>query len=261
MDFETIKLDRGGGVARLTFNRPQRRNAFIVKMHQEMHLALDAATSDPATRLLTITGAGSAFCAGQDLAERDASTADIDLGANIEQYYNPLIRRLVSLPFPYLCAMNGVAAGAGVGIALAADLCIARRSARFVQAFAAIGLVPDAGSSWHLPRTVGMARAMGFTLLGESLSADRAADWGMIWRAVEDDQFDAEIHRVEQQLATGPTRGLVLAKQALRAALSQPLESQLEMERDGQRAAGRTRDYREGVTAFKEKRQAGFLGR
>jgi len=248
------------GVARLTLNRPEQLNAFTVRMHAEVAQALTEVETDRRIRVLLITGAGRGFCAGQDLSERNVESGPLDLGANIEAYYNPLVRRLTALPVPVVCAVNGVAAGAGVNLALACDMVIARRSARFVQAFSAIGLVPDAGGTWSLPRAIGQARALGFVLGGEPLTADQAQAWGMIWKAVDDDQFDAEVDRLLVKLAAGPTKGLAAAKQAIRSASTATLSQQLDLERDLQRACGLTDDYREGVTAFKQRRPARFIG-
>lgn len=260
MEQQATLFTTQAGVARLTLNRPDQLNAFTLRMHAEVAQALAHVETDRGIRVLLITGAGRGFCAGQDLSERDVDAGPLDLGANIEAHYNPLVRRLAALPVPVVCAVNGVAAGAGVNLALACDLVIARRSARFVQAFSAIGLVPDAGGSWSLPRAVGQARALAFVLGGEPLTADQAQAWGMIWKAVDDDQLDAEVERLVHQLAAGPTKGLAAAKQAIRAAATSTLSEQLDLERDLQRACGRTDDYREGVTAFKQRRAARFTG-
>jgi len=260
MDRQATLFEITDGIARLTLARPEQLNSFTVQMHAEVLSALDAVADEPSARVLLITGAGRGFCAGQDLGERKVDAGPLDLGANIEKYYKPLIQRLVAVRVPVVCAVNGVAAGAGVNIALACDIVIARRSAKFVQAFSAIGLVPDAGGTWFLPRAVGQARALGFTLTGEALSADRAEAWGLIWKAVDDERFDDEVEALVRRLANAPTRGLELAKRAIRGAQFATLDEQLDCERDSQRTCGLTDDYREGVTAFKEKRPARFTG-
>jgi 2-(1,2-epoxy-1,2-dihydrophenyl)acetyl-CoA isomerase len=214
-------------------------------------------------RAVLLTGAGRAFCAGQDLSTRKVSpgAAPIDLAVSLGNYYNPLVRRLRELPKPVVCAVNGTAAGAGANIALACDLVIAARSASFVQAFSKIGLLPDSGGTWFLPRLAGSARAMGLALLGERLSAEDAAAWGLIWKVVDDDALATEATAIAKQLATGPTTGYGLIKQALLASATNSLDAQLELERDLQRKAGFSEDYREGVTAFLEKRKPVFKGK
>ena len=261
MEFETIHFERGNGVARLILNRPERLNAFNVLMHQEVAAALDAVEADESLRVLLVTGRGRGFCAGQDLSERNVDDGPLDLGETTRTYYNPLVKRLVSLRIPTLCAVGGVAAGAGVSLALACDIVVARASAKFVQAFSSIGLVPDAGGSYWLPRMVGQARALGFTLLGQSLSARQAETWGLIWKAIDDDHFEVEVEGLVTQLAGAPTRGLNAAKAAIRAAARNTLEQQLELESASQFECGRTEDYKEGVRAFKERRPPQFTGR
>ncbi len=260
MSFSTILLDVAGGAYRLTLNRPDRLNAFTARMHEEVREALTRIEGDPAARVLLITGAGRGFCAGQDLAERDVSAGPLDLSQGPEHDYNPLARRLVALPVPVVCAVNGVAAGAGVNIAAACDIVVARKSAKFTQAFSAIGLVPDTGGTWHLPRLMGQARALGFTLLNETLSAEQAEAMGLIWRAIDDDAFEAEVEAIVARLAAAPTFGLASAKKALRAAWTSTLDEALDRERDMQRDCGLSPDYKEGVTAFKDKRKPGFTG-
>jgi len=251
------------GVATLTLNRPDCLNAFTAALHEELRGALDRAASDEAIRALLITGAGRGFCAGQDLSERrtDAGAPRRDLGQGIERYYNPLIRRLRSLEKPIIAAVNGVAAGAGAGLALACDIVIAAQSASFIEAFSRIGLVPDAGNTWFLPRLVGTARAMAMALTGEAVSAERAAAWGLIWKAVPDDALMTEARHLAQRLAQGPTRALGLTKRALNRSSTNGLDAQLDLERDLQREAGLGEDYREGVAAFLEKRPPRFTGR
>jgi 2-(1,2-epoxy-1,2-dihydrophenyl)acetyl-CoA isomerase len=261
MEFETICFERGDGIARLILNRPERLNAFNVAMHREVAAALDTIETDPSLRVLLIAGRGRGFCAGQDLSERKFDAGPPDLGETTRTFYNPLVKRLVSLAIPTLCAVGGVAAGAGVNLALACDIVVARSSAKFVQAFSSIGLVPDAGGSYWLPRMLGQARALGFTLLGQSLSARQAEAWGLIWRAIDDDQFEAQVEALLAQLAAAPTRGLSAAKRAIRAAAANTLEQQLELESASQFECGLTCDYREGVAAFQERRAPRFIGR
>ncbi len=259
MAFSTILFQIDRGAARLTFNRPEHMNAFSRQMHEEVLEALDSA--EGGARVLLITGSGRAFCAGQDLGERDMDAAHIDLGATVERYYNPLVRRITSLPIPVVCAINGVAAGAGVNIAMSCDIVIARKSARFVQAFGAIGLIPDAGGTWSLPRNIGLARALGYAMTGEAISAPDAAEWGLIWKAVDDEVFDETVEGLVSRLALAPTKTLALAKAAIRESFARSLEQQLTVERDAQRTCGESADYREGVRAFKEKRTPRFQGR
>jgi 2-(1,2-epoxy-1,2-dihydrophenyl)acetyl-CoA isomerase len=261
MNFETILFSVEDGVARLTLNRADRLNAFNVRMHTEVADALSRIESDAGARVLLITGAGRGFCAGQDLSERNVDAGPLDLGQTTGTYYNPLVRRLARLALPVVCAVNGVAAGAGVNIALACDIVLARKSAKFVQAFAAIGLIPDAGGTWSLPRLIGQSRALGFTLTGDTLSAEKAEQWGLIWKAVDDAQFDVEVKRLIEQLARAPTRSLAAAKLAIRGAATATLDQQLELERGLQRDCGLSEDYKEGVTAFKARRAPRFIGR
>ena len=260
MTFETILFDLSDGTARITLNRPDRLNSFNVRMHEEVATALSMIEADASVRVLLLTGAGRGFCAGQDLSERDVNAGPLDLGVATERYYNPLVRRFAALPLPVVCAVNGVAAGAGVNVALACDIVIARKSARFVQAFSTIGLIPDAGGTWVLPHLIGQARALGFTLTGAQLTAETAEAWGLIWKAVDDGQFDSEVAQLVGGLAAAPTKGLALAKRALRGALTSNLSAQLDLERDLQRECGLTDDYKEGVSAFKERRAGRFVG-
>lgn len=261
MHQETIRFSMDGGVARLTLNRPERLNAFTVQMHEEVATALDAVEASP-PRLLLLTGAGRGFCAGQDLADRAVAPGGepVDLGESVEKRYAPLIRRLVALSCPVVCAVNGVAAGAGASVALACDIVLAARSARFVQSFAGIGLVPDSGGSWHLPRLVGQARALGLALLGEPLAAETAAEWGLIWRCIDDDAFPTEVGALVARLATAPTRGLAETKRLIREGWGRGLSEQLDAERDAMRELGRSADYGEGVAAFMGKRKPVFRG-
>lgn len=262
MGFETIQFDTAGGVATLTLNRPDKLNSFTVRMHQEVRQAMDEVAGAADIRCLLITGAGRGFCAGQDLSDRAvAQTGDRpDLGASLETWYNPLIRGLRALPKPVVCAVNGVAAGAGANLAFACDIVLAARSAVFIQAFCKLGLVPDSGGTWILPRLAGHARAMGLALLGDKLPAEQAEQWGLIWRVVDDEQIMTEARALADHLATQPTRGLGLIKQAINASLANDLDTQLDLERDLQRQAGLTADYREGVDAFLNKRPPRFTG-
>jgi 2-(1,2-epoxy-1,2-dihydrophenyl)acetyl-CoA isomerase len=261
MSYQTIEFKLEAGVARLTLNRPERLNAFNIRMHTEVADALRQIEANATTRVLLLTGAGRAFCAGQDLSERDVNAGPLDLGESTGLYYNPLVRRLVALPLPVICAVNGVAAGAGVNIALACDLVLARRSAKFVQAFGAIGLIPDAGGTWSLPHLIGQTRALGFTLTGEALAADTAEQWGLIWKAIDDEAFDSEVERMVDRLAHAPTVSLAASKQAIRGAWCATLDEQLEIERALQRKCGLSEDYKEGVSAFKARRTPNFTGR
>jgi 2-(1,2-epoxy-1,2-dihydrophenyl)acetyl-CoA isomerase len=262
MSYQHILFDITGGVARLTFNRPDRLNSFNTVMHAEVREALNSAGSSGA-RVLVITGAGRGFCAGQDLGDRAVAPggAPADLGESIEKNYKPLVMALRSLPMPVIASVNGVAAGAGANIALACDLVIAARSASFVQAFSKLGLVPDSGGTWSLPRLVGNARALGLTLLGDKLPAEQAAQWGLIWRCVEDAELATVVEGLATQLAAAPTRGLARTKQAIYEGWDRTLEAQLDIERDYQRELGWTADYAEGVAAFTQKRSPQFTGR
>jgi 2-(1,2-epoxy-1,2-dihydrophenyl)acetyl-CoA isomerase len=247
----------------LTLNRPDRLNAFIAPMHHALRQALIEAERDPSCRAVLLTGAGRGFCAGQDLSERVVNDdgPPPDLGATLDALYNPLIRRLRAMPLPVVCAVNGPAAGAGANIALACDLVLAARSASFLQAFARIGLAPDAGGTFFLTRTVGPARARGLAMLAEPLSAEKAEAWGLIWKAVDDDALMEEAHATCAKLASGSAAALAAIKQGFEAASTNSLSEQLDVERDAQRRLGRAGDYREGVRAFLEKRPARFQGR
>lgn len=246
----------------VTLNRPDRLNSFGAGMHAKLLDALAAAEADKTCRALLLTGAGRGFCAGQDLSDVAATPGETpDLGATIETNYNPLVRKLRDLPMPVICAVNGVAAGAGANLAFACDIVLAARSAKFIQAFAKIGLIPDCGGSWLLPRLAGRARARGMALLAEPLTADQAESWGLIWKAIDDAALMDEAHRLAAHLATQPTAGLALIKQALDAAETNDLDRQLDLERDLQGRAGRTADYAEGVAAFFDKRTPRFTGR
>lgn len=261
--WETIQFEKADGVARLTLNRPDRLNSFNVQMHEEVRSVLDSVREDAECRVLVLTGAGRAFCAGQDLGDRavaPGATAP-DLGESIELRYKPLVLALSSLPKPVIAAVNGVAAGAGANIALACDIVIAAKSASFIQSFAKLGLVPDSGGTWSLPRLVGPARAIGLSFLGDKLPAEQAAAWGMIWRCVDDAELAPAVEQLARQLAVAPTRGLARTKEAIRTSGGRTLEQQLDLERDFQRELGYSADYAEGVAAFTEKRAPRFIGR
>ena len=261
--FETVRLDVADGVATLTLNRPDRLNSFTTAMHGEVRAAIDEVVRDPQVRCFVLTGAGRGFCAGQDLSDRAVAPGGtaVDLGASIERNYKPLVLALRRLPMPVVCAVNGVAAGAGANIALACDIVIAARSASFIQAFCRIGLVPDSGGTFFLPRLVGTARAMGLALTGDKLSAELAAAWGLIWKCVDDAELGTAADALVAQFAAGPTRGLAAIKESLQRSGANDLETQLDLERDMQRALGYGDDYREGVAAFVEKRPPKFTGR
>jgi 2-(1,2-epoxy-1,2-dihydrophenyl)acetyl-CoA isomerase len=263
MNYESIMFSSEGGIARLTLNRPDRLNSFTDAMHAEVRDALKKVGSDSTLRVLLLTGAGRGFCAGQDLADRAVAPGaePVDIGASIERNYKPLVLTLRALPIPVVCAVNGVAAGAGANIALACDIVIAAKSASFIQAFARIGLLPDAGGTYFLPRLVGSARAMGLAMLGEKLSAEQAAAWGLIWQCVDDAELAPTVDAMLQHFATAPTRGVAATKRALQLAAGNTLEAQLDVERDAQRELGRSDDYREGVSAFAAKRVPKFTGK
>src|SRR5258705_12149108 len=262
MTYETILFASADGVARVTLNRPDRLNSFTAKMHEELRDALAKAAADASVRVLLLTGAGRGFCAGQDLSDRAVAPGDaaVDLGESIENNFRPLVLALRNLPLPVVCAVNGVAAGAGANIALACDIVIATQSASFIQAFCKIGLIPDSGGTYFLPRLVGSARAMGLAMLGDKLSAQQAADWGLIWKCVDDAAFASHVDALLAQLAEAPTRGPAAIKRALHASEGATLEAQLDLERDLQRELGYSADYREGVAAFIAKRPPRFTG-
>ena len=262
MSYQNILFEVRDGIARLTLNRPERLNSFNSEMHAEVRAALASLPSSQA-RVLIISGAGRGFCAGQDLNDRAVApgAGPPDLAASIEQNYKPLVLSLRALPLPVIAAVNGVAAGAGANLALACDLVIAARSAVFVQAFAKLGLVPDSGGTWILPRLVGTARALGLAFLGDKLAAEQAAAWGLIWRCVEDGEFAGVVEDLARHFAAAPTRGLARTKQAIYEGLGRDLAAQLDIERDYQGELGRSSDYAEGVAAFAAKRVPRFTGR
>jgi len=262
MAYDNILFSSEGSVARITLNRPDRLNSFTQAMHADLRDALARVKSDATLRVLLLTGAGRGFCAGQDLSEGEVPPGKpIDIGGIIERSYKPLVLALRSLPMPVVCAVNGVAAGAGAHVALACDIVVAAKSASFIQAFCKIGLLPDAGGTYFLPRLVGSARARGLALLGDKLSGEQAAEWGLIWKCVDDDALTATVEALLRQLAAAPTRALAATKEALDAASGNTLEAQLNCERDLQQTLGRSADFQEGVAAFREKRPPRFSGR
>ena len=257
-----ILTSRDGAVVTITLNRPQRLNSFTRVMHDELRAALSTVEADRSVRALVLTGAGRGFCAGQDLADLCFEPGAVtDLAALIDQHFNPLVRRLQALPIPVIASVGGVAAGAGANLALACDLVLAARSASFIQAFAKIGLAPDSGGSWFLPQRIGMARALGLTLLGDKLPAEKAEQWGLIWQCVDDQDLAGESARLAQHLATQPTQALAAIKMALRVSVNHTLDAQLDLERDTQARLAQSDDYFEGVNAFLQKRAPHFTGR
>ena len=258
MTYETIQFEPGA-IARIRLNRPDRLNSFTAHMHEELR---DALANVGEARVVVLTGAGRGFCAGQDLNDRAVAPGQtVDLGETVEVSWNPLVRTLAALSQPVIARVNGVAAGAGASLAMACDLVIAARSAKFIQSFAAIGLVPDTGGSWHLTRHLGQARAMGLALTGDPLGAEQAADWGLIWKCVDDSELDATVDALADQLAAMPPLGLAAIKQMIRTSWDRSLDEELVLQRDEMRRLGFTDDYREGVAAFLEKRQPSFKGR
>jgi len=265
-NFETIELEISELCAILRLNRPDRLNSFNAQMHQEVRNALDlieAGQKDGSIRSVLITGAGRGFCAGQDLADSTvaASNTPPDLGMAVEKNYKPLVMRIRALELPVIAAVNGVAAGAGANIALACDLVFAAKSASFIQSFSKLGLIPDTGGSWILPRLIGSARAMGLALLGDKLSADQAEQWGLIWKCIDDEKLLDVAIECAKNLAKGPTFGYAQTKRAIWESSTNSLETQLNLERDLMTACGKSADYREGVAAFTEKRPAKFSGK
>jgi 2-(1,2-epoxy-1,2-dihydrophenyl)acetyl-CoA isomerase len=260
---ETVRASVEAGVLRLTLNRPDKLNAFNEEMHLALRVQIQRAHDDDGVRAVLLTGAGRGFCAGQDLGDRDPRKGGpaADLGRTLETFYNPTLRLIRQLEKPVICAVNGVAAGAGANIAFACDIVLAAKSAKFIQAFAKIGLIPDAGGSWSLARILGEPRAKALALTAEPVPAEKAADWGLIWKAVDDADLMAEATKLAESLAAGPTLGLGLTKRLIQAAATNSLDEQLDMERDLQQQAGHSADYAEGVTAFLEKRPARFTGK
>ncbi|MGO4475369.1 2-(1,2-epoxy-1,2-dihydrophenyl)acetyl-CoA isomerase PaaG [Massilia sp. 2TAF26] len=262
MTYESIQFTIADGIAVLTLNRPDRLNSFTKAMHGEVRDALDKLQADKTVRVLVLTGAGRGFCAGQDLNDRavEPGAPGVDLGESVEKYYAPLVTTLRTLPMPVICAVNGVAAGAGANLALACDIVLAAKSASFIEAFCKLGLIPDTGGTWVLPRLIGPARAMGLALLGDKLPAEKAEQWGLIWRCVPDEALMDEAMAMAEHFAKAPTKGLAFTKKAMLASWTNTLEQQLQLEAGMMRELGYSHDYREGVAAFIEKRQPHFKG-
>jgi 2-(1,2-epoxy-1,2-dihydrophenyl)acetyl-CoA isomerase len=255
---KTILFEQSHGIARITLNRPDRLNSFTKAMHAELR---DALANLGDARVVIVTGAGRGFCAGQDLNDRAVAPGEaVDLGETVEESWNPLVRALSTLPQPVIARVNVVAAGAGANIALACDLVVAAKSATFILSFSAIGLIPDSGGTWILPRLVGQARALGLALTGEPLAAEKAAEWGMIWKCVEDEALDGEVDALAARLAALPPLGLAAIKEMIRSSWQYSLGEELERQAGAMRRLGFTADYREGVAAFLEKRAANFTG-
>ena len=259
MAYETIIAERSGHVATITLNRPDRLNSFTRAMHGELR---DALANLGDARVVVLTGAGRGFCAGQDLNDRAVAPGEaVDLGETVEECWNPLVRTLAELPQPVIAKVNGVAAGAGASLAMACDIVIAASTAKFIQSFSALGLVPDTGGSWHLTRHLGQARAMGLALTGEPLDAPKAEEWGLIWKCVGGEWLDEETDKLAAKLASLPPLGLAAIKKIIRTSWDRSLNEELDLQRDEMRRLGFTDDYREGVAAFLEKRPATFTGR
>ena len=263
MDYKNIEFHTQDGVARIWLNRPDKLNSFTAEMHRELADALSR-VEQGGSRVLVLSGKGRGFCAGQDLSERKpgAGGERVDLGTTVETFYAPLIRRLNALPLPVVVGVNGVAAGAGANLALAGgDIVVAAESASFIQPFCRLGLVPDTGGTYALPRLVGRARAMGLALLGDKLPAIKAQEWGLIWECVPDAEFEARLDALASHFANAPTKGLAYTKRAMGLSLGHTLDEQLDLERDMMRELGASDDYAEGVAAFMEKRQPVFKGK
>ena len=260
---DSILVSDSDGLRTVTLNRPDRLNAFTTEMLNRFNAVLEESAQDDSVRAVLITGAGRGFCAGQDLNDRSVAPGGTapDLGESLENRYNPAVRAMRSMPKPVVVAVNGVAAGAGANLALAGDLVYAARSAKFIQSFARIGLIPDSGGTYMLPRKVGAARAMGLAMLGEPLAAEQAADWGLIWEVVDDERLAEVTSGIGHRLAAGPTAGLAKTKMALNLSMNNSLDEQLDLERDLQQAAGKSQDYAAGVAAFLDKRAPEFEGR
>ena len=261
MPYKFIITEQLGSVMKITLNRPDVLNSFTLAMSKELCEALEAARDDKSVRAILLTGAGRGFCAGQDLSDvPPAVEGKLDLGATVRQTYNPLIDLLRKIEKPIVCAVNGVAAGAGANLAIACDIVIASETASFIQSFSKIGLVPDSGGTFFLPRAIGMPMATALMMLGDKISATRAAEIGMIYRVVPGDTLESEAMSLANQLAAMPTKGLGYTKRALNASMGNNLQQQLEFEEEMQSEAGRTWDFEEGVAAFREKRKPEFRG-
>ncbi len=263
MNYENILFEIADGIAKLTLNRPDKLNSFTQQMHEEVRDAMRRVNADPSVRVFVLTGAGRGFCAGQDLSDRavEPGAKGVDLGDSVEQNYAPLVLALRALPMPVICAVNGVAAGAGANLALACDIVLAAKSASFVEVFCKLGLIPDTGGTYFLPRLVGTARAMGMAMLGEKLTAEKAEAWGLIWKCVADEELAAETDKMARHFASAPTKGLAFTKQALYASPQNTLQQQLTLECGMMSELGNSEDYREGVAAFMAKRAPQFQGK
>jgi len=265
MNYENILFEINDGIAQLTLNRPDKLNSVTQAMHEEVRHAIHKVNSDKSVRVFVLTGAGRGFCAGQDLSDRAVEPGApgfraVDLGDSVEKNYAPLVLALRAVPMPVICAVNGVAAGAGANLALACDIVIAAKSASFVEVFCKLGLIPDTGGTYFLPRLIGSARAMGMALLGEKLSAEKAEAWGLIWKCVPDEELTAQVQAMAKHFASAPTKGLAFTKQALYTSAQNTLPQQLKLECGMMSELGRSADYREGVAAFMEKRAPQFTG-
>ena len=258
MDYQTLLFSISEGVATITLNRPDKMNALTTQMRAEIAYAVKQGGKE--ARVVVITGSGKAFCSGQDLGDR-ATAASVDLERTLRDEYQPMLRAIIDCPVPTIAAVNGAAAGAGANLALACDVVFASENAYFMQAFARIGLIPDAGGTYTLPRTMGTAKAMGAALFADKISARQADDWGMIWQAVPEAEFDAHWRERAAHLAAGPTAAYAAAKEVIRGSWNNSLEDQLTLEAQEQGKCGKSRDFKEGVLAFTEKRKPTFEGR